>query len=143
MGGSIIVMEPRDYEAWLAGADTTALAGEGMSPEELFTAKACDTCHRPDSDLQGPYLAGLFGSEVRLVSGETVVADEAYVRQSILDPASQVVEGYTPLMPTYAGQLSEEEILQLIQYIKGLEGDGHGASPTPDPATPSQEEASP
>ncbi|MEZ5331822.1 MAG: cytochrome c oxidase subunit II [Thermoanaerobaculia bacterium] len=120
MGGSIVVMEPRAYEQWLALGGATAGGGAPPSGEELFASKVCNTCHRPDSNLQAPYLQGVFGSQVQLASGETVTADENYLRESILDPTAKVVAGYTPLMPTYAGQLTEEEILQLIVYIKSL-----------------------
>jgi cytochrome c oxidase subunit 2 len=127
MGGSIIVMEERDYEAWLAGnrGDAPAAAPTGA---ELFAAKTCTTCHRPDSNLQGPYLQGIFGKEVELADGSVVTVDENYIRESILDPTAKVVKGYQPLMPTFSGQLSEEELLQLIIYIKSLSADeGAGA----------------
>ena len=119
MGGSIVVMEERDYEEWLAGNRGAALPG-AVSGAELFTAKTCDTCHRPDSDLQGPYLEGIFGHEVEMADGTVVTVDENYLRESILDPGAKVVKGYQPLMPTYSGQLTEEELLQLIIYIKSL-----------------------
>jgi len=119
MGGSIVVMEERDYERWLAGNRGEAVAG-AASGAEIFAAKTCNTCHREDSDLQGPYLQGIFGHEVEMADGTTVMVDENYLRESILDPGAQVVKGYQPLMPTYAGQLSEEELLQLIIYIKSL-----------------------
>ena len=115
-------MEERDYEAWLAGNRGTGAPG-AVSGAELFTAKTCDTCHRPDSDLQGPYLEGIFGHEVEMTDGSTVIVDEKYLRESILDPGAKVVKGYQPLMPTYSGQLSEEELLQLIIYIKSLGAD--------------------
>jgi len=142
MGGSIVVMEPREYERWLAGGEL-ATAAAPPSGEELFSAKVCDTCHRPDSKLQAPYLQGLFGSAVELVSGETVIADETYLRESILEPGAKVVAGYMAVMPTYAGQLTEEEILQLIVYIKSLGGDGGGghdaaAAPAAEPAAESE-----
>jgi cytochrome c oxidase subunit 2 len=138
MGGSIVVMEPREYEQWIAGGASGTEAAL-PSGEELFTAKVCDTCHRPTSDLLAPYLQGLFGSRVELTSGETVIADETYLRESILEPAAKVVAGYTPLMPTYAGQLTEEEILQLILYIKSL-GDGMGGGDATATATASEPE---
>ncbi len=122
MGGTIEVMEERDYEKWLA-----ARAGEGgpamASGAELFAARTCDTCHRTDSELQAPYLRGTFGHEVELTDGSMVRVDENYLRESILDPGAKVVKGYQPLMPTYKGQLSEDELLQLIIYIKSLSDD--------------------
>jgi cytochrome c oxidase subunit 2 len=126
MIGSVTVMEPGDYEAWLAGVATgpTPVA----SGEELFQAKACNTCHRPDSAAQAPILHGLFGESVEMVDGELAEVDAEYVRESILEPFAKIVKGYQPLMPTYQGQLSEEEILQLITYIKSLNEDGSDSS---------------
>ena len=122
MGGRIVVMEERDYEAWLGGAGSaTPRIATGS---ELFAAKSCTTCHRPDSNLQAPYLEGAFGREAELADGSRVLVDENYLRESILDPTAKVVKGYQPLMPTYQGQLSEEELLQLILYIKSLDGGG-------------------
>jgi cytochrome c oxidase subunit 2 len=121
MIGSVTIMEPGDYEAWLAGADTgpTPVA----SGQELFQTKACNTCHRPDSAALAPILNGQFGKSVELVDGEIVQINADYIRQSILEPFAKVVKGYQPLMPTYQGQLSEDEILQLISYIKSLSED--------------------
>ncbi len=132
MGGAITVMEPREYEQWLARESTggtLALAGA-----ELFEAKTCGTCHRSDSDLLGPVLDGLFGHEVTLSTGETAVVDENYLRESILDPGAKVVQGYEnkAVMPTFAGQLSEEELVELISYIKSL-GAGDTAARTQTP----------
>jgi cytochrome c oxidase subunit II len=119
MVGSVIVMEPTEYEAWIAG--TTATGGRGVaSGEELFVTKACNTCHRPDTPARAPMLWGLFGKAVALHDGQTVAADETYIRESIVNPAARVVAGYQPIMPTYRGQLTEEEIIQLIRYIQSL-----------------------
>jgi cytochrome c oxidase subunit 2 len=123
MIGSVIVQEPNDYETWLAGgrAGATTPAQRGA---ELFTALACITCHREDTAARGPTLAGVFGKPVKLADGRTAVADEAYVRESILSPAARVVAGYQPLMPTFQGQVGEEDLLSLIAYIKTLSGPG-------------------
>lgn len=122
MGGTVYAMEPDAYEAWLAREPGAGAPGSGEAPsgEELFTALACTTCHQEGARARGPSLEGLFGSQVDLAGGGTVVADEAYLRESILDPGARVVEGYQPLMPTYQGQVSEDQLLQLIQYIKSL-----------------------
>jgi cytochrome c oxidase subunit 2 len=88
--------------------------------EKLFTELNCITCHRPDSAGRGPVLNGIFGRTVLLADGEKVVADEAYVRESILNPAAKVTAGYQPVMPTYLGQVSEESLFQLIAYVKSL-----------------------
>jgi len=125
MGGRVVVMEPRDYQVWLGGGESgESLAAAG---ERLFNQLGCQTCHAEQPGARGPALRGLYGSEVELASGQTVVADEAYLRESILDPGARVVAGYEVLMPTYEGQLSEEGILQLIAYIRAL-GDAAGAT---------------
>ena len=129
MAGTVYVMEPHDYEAWLAGGKPgqTPLA----SGEELFVARACNTCHRPDSAARAPLLNGLFGRPVALADGRSVVADENYVRESILDPKSKVVAGYQPIMPTFKGTISEEELMLLVGYVKSLSSQGAAAaSPT-------------
>ena len=118
MGGTVTIMEPRDYENWLAGEK----GGPSVvaSGEDLFQAKACNTCHRPDTAVQAPILNGIFGKQAELETGRTVTVDAEYIRESILNPTAKIVKGYKPLMPTYQGQLTEEEILQLISYIKSL-----------------------
>jgi cytochrome c oxidase subunit 2 len=118
MKGWVYVMEPEDYGNWAEGI----AAGESMSQtgERLFQQFGCHTCHRTDAPGRGPVLTGVFGSRVQLQSGETVTADEAYLRESILRPAAKVVAGFRPLMPTFQGQIGEEQILALITYIKSL-----------------------
>ena len=120
MVGKIVVMEPRAYEAWLAGEPAGGALPAAASGEQLFVAKACNTCHRPDSSARAPILNGLFGTQVTLQDGAKVTADENYVRESILEPEAKVVQGYKPVMPTYKGILSDEEITDLIQFIKSL-----------------------
>lgn len=116
MIGQVIVMDREEYQAWLAGGATgVSMAAAG---EQLFTQLACSTCHKADATGRGPVLVGVFGSQVRLASGRTLVADENYLRESILNPMAKVVYGYQPVMPTYQGQLSEEGLLQLISYLK-------------------------
>ncbi len=128
MGGSVYVMEQSEYEDWLAQT-SAAGAAAGATGEELFAALACDTCHFEGSRARGPDLAGVYGSEVELAGGGTVTADEDYLRESILNPQARIVAGYQPLMPTYQGQVNEEQLLQLIQHIKTLqsrEGESEG-----------------
>jgi cytochrome c oxidase subunit 2 len=118
MIGSVIAMPPAEYEAWLrAGRPEKSMAASGA---ELFTQLACDTCHRPDSEARAPNLHGLYGSTVRLVDGSSARVDDNYLRQSILDPASQIAMGYNPIMPTYRGQITEEELHQLVLYVREL-----------------------
>jgi len=118
MMGELIVMEPEEYERWLDGArpaETMALGGE-----QLFSKHVCNTCHKPDSSALAPILTGIFGKEETMKDGSTVTVDIDYLRQSILDPGARVVAGYNPVMPTYQGQVSEEDLVQLLQYIRSL-----------------------
>jgi cytochrome c oxidase subunit 2 len=119
MGGSVVVMERLEYERWLSSGQTgepLAVAGA-----RLFDQRGCTSCHSGEPDARGPALAGLFEKEVPLEGGGTAIADEAYLRESILNPHTKIVEGYGPIMPTYEGIISEEGILQLVAYIKSLE----------------------
>lgn len=118
MIGHVTVLEEHDYEAWLAGGRSTGTAVE--NGERLFTDLACITCHKADTTGRGPVLAGVFGSPVRLLDGREVVADENYLRESIMNPQAKVVLGYQPIMPTFQGTVSEENLMQLIAYIKTL-----------------------
>ncbi|HEU4387603.1 MAG TPA: cytochrome c oxidase subunit II [Blastocatellia bacterium] len=125
MIGWVDVMEPTDYQAWLTGAapeGTMAQAGE-----KLFAQFACNNCHRKEPGGRGPVLEGVFGKEVLLDSGRTIVADEGYVRESIFNPQAKVVAGYNPVMPNFKGLVSEEQLLQLIAYIKSLTPQKPGA----------------
>ena len=148
MIGTVTVMEPSDYQAWLSGGASTG--SPAAAGQKLFASLACNTCHRgPGGQTgRGPAIEGLFGKEVRLTSGAAVTADEAYIRESVLDPRAKVVAGYEPIMPTFQGQVSEEQILQLIAYIKSVgpqgqvtDGAGAGATQGPGPASarPAQE----
>jgi cytochrome c oxidase subunit 2 len=121
MGGRIVVMKPTEFENWLSGgtsAEPLTAAGE-----RLFQQLGCSGCHAADAQMRAPSLQGLYGNPVPLQSGDTVVADESYLRASILTPQQQIVAGYAPIMPAYQGQISEEGLLQLIAYIKSLGGE--------------------
>lgn len=143
MIGRIVVMEPADYQAWLgeqvavmpASAMGSAAQAAPLPPaqagEVLFHQKACVTCHQPQAGALGPSLVGLYGQRVTLQDGRQVVADDAYLRESILDPTAKIVAGYQPVMPTFRGQLDEEQILHLIQYIKSLQPPGADSRVTP------------
>jgi cytochrome c oxidase subunit 2 len=129
MVGKVVVMEPRAYEAWLAGEP----AGGGALPavasgEQLFVSKSCNTCHRPDSAARAPILNGLFGTQVTLQDGTKATVNEDYVRESILNPAAKIVQGYQPVMPTFKGQITEEELIQLVNYVKTLKAPDGGAA---------------
>ena len=120
MGGWVTVMEPSDYAAWLSGS-SSADANPIVAGEKLFAEKACNTCHLPDGKGRSPSLNGVYGGKVLLADGSTVTADDAYIRESILAPNAKIVAGYQPLMPTFQGQLTEEQILSLTAYIKSLQ----------------------
>jgi cytochrome c oxidase subunit 2 len=137
MVGKVIVMEPTAYEAWLSGnVGGGTLAARG---ERLFGDLACNTCHLNDGRGRGPSLANKFGTAERLASGATVAVDEAYVRESILTPQARLVEGYQPLMPTFQGLVSEENVMALVEYVKSLRTGGTAVSraePFADTASP-------
>jgi cytochrome c oxidase subunit II len=120
MIGSVIVMEPQEYETWLAGGTV----GKSMvaSGEDLFQSLACVTCHRATAGrvARGPALEGVYGNPVKLADGRTVIADDDYLRESILTPTAKLTAGWDPVMPTFQGQVSEEQITQLIAYIRSL-----------------------
>jgi len=135
MIGRVVVMEPHDYESWLAGAgggvpgQTLAQAGE-----RLFTERACVTCHLESGQGPGPSLVGVPGSTVKLADGSSVVADDTYLRESILNPFAKLVQGYPPVMPPFQGQLSEEQLMQLLAYIKSLGAKTAAQTAVPPPA---------
>ncbi len=118
MIGQVVVMDPSEYQTWLSGgASEGSLASAGA---KLFQDLACNTCHRPDAQGRGPVLEGLFGKTVTLQNGETLSVDEAYVRESILQPAAKIASGFQPIMPTFQGLVTEEQLLELIEYVKSL-----------------------
>jgi cytochrome c oxidase subunit 2 len=121
MIGQVIAMEPHEYEAWLSGGTAGAAVPPAQAGEKLFGELACLTCHRLDATPGvGPSLAGVFGSQVPLSDGSTVLADDNFLRESIMVPTAKVVRGFQPVMPPFQGLVSEEQLLQLIAYIKTL-----------------------
>jgi len=143
MTGSVIVMEPREFDDWLSGntgAMTPANAGQ-----QLFQTLGCASCHGANGEGgRGPTLAGIFGNNQTLQTGEIVRVDEGYIRESILNPQAKLVTGFGPIMPTFQGQVSEDQMVQLIAYIKSLHVEG--AAPTTaasPPATAPRPGASP
>lgn len=126
MIGWIYAMEPQEYENWLSGA-----GGQGSmasTGEKLFQQYGCSSCHFLDSQGRCPNLRGVYGNPVLLEGGRTVIADEGYIRESILFPRAKIVAGFEPIMPTFQGQISEEGLLQLIAFIKSLSRPGAGPS---------------
>jgi cytochrome c oxidase subunit 2 len=118
MTGRIIVMDEGDYERWMSSVTSPGgLAAAGL---QLFQGLGCSGCHTGGPDARAPRLEGLFGTDVRLEGGGTIVADESYLRESILDPRAKIVSGFQPIMPVFRGQVSEEDVLRLIIYLKSL-----------------------
>jgi cytochrome c oxidase subunit II len=134
MVGSVIAMEPQDFQAWLGGgkaSESPVAAGE-----KLFQDLTCSTCHMMGSQGRGPMLTNLFGKPVELQNGTSVVADEGYIRESIVNPQAKVVAGFQPIMPTFQGLVTEEQLLQLISYVRSLSQ--QGAAPAPSGASAPQ-----
>jgi cytochrome c oxidase subunit 2 len=117
MIGKIVVMDPAEYQAWLTMGADGSLAQKGR---QLFTKLQCITCHTGTPAARAPVLEGIFNTKVPLNDGRTVLADDNYLRESILQPAAKIVAGYQPIMPTYQGQVSEEELVQLLAFLKSL-----------------------
>jgi cytochrome c oxidase subunit 2 len=128
MIGQVVVMDAANYQTWLSGgAPEGSLASTG---EKLFADLACNTCHRPDSRGRGPVLAGVFGHQVQLQSGEVLTADEQYLRESILQPSAKVTAGFQPVMPAFQGIVTEEQLLALVEYVKSLSSPEQQQQPT-------------
>ena len=135
MTGSVIVMEQREFDDWLSGntgSTTPATAGQ-----QLYQTLGCASCHGATGEGgRGPTLAGVFGTTQDLQSGQKVAVDEAYIRESITNPQAKLVLGFGPIMPTFQGQVSEDQLVQLVAYIKSLNTGGataptKAASPSP------------
>ncbi|MDQ6621358.1 MAG: cytochrome c oxidase subunit II [Pseudomonadota bacterium] len=118
MGGSIIVMDPPQFAAWLRDqGQTSSMSARGSA---LFRELGCSGCHGANASVHAPSLDGLYGRPVPLADGRVVTADERYLRDSILLPQKEVAAGYEPIMPSFAGQIDEDDLLDLIAYIKSL-----------------------
>jgi cytochrome c oxidase subunit 2 len=127
MGGQVVVLPPAEYETWLAAnAASATLADQGKT---LFVRHGCSGCHVAggrggNGTVRAPPLDGVYGHPVPLDDGQVVIADDRYIRDSILMPASQIVAGYPNRMPSFAGAVTEEDLIRLIAYIKSLAGEG-------------------
>ena len=131
MIGTVFVMEPADYQAWLSGGGQNTAGGTLIEQgQQLFTQLACVTCHLADGSGRGPSLVGVFGSTVTLDNGTTVQADEGYLRESILTSQSKTVAGFQQLMPTFQGLVNEDGVAGLIEYIKSMQAGGAPAAST-------------
>jgi cytochrome c oxidase subunit 2 len=119
MIGDVVVLSEEDYKKWLS--DSTSGSSLAQNGERLFASLSCAACHNARPDARGPSLANVYGSKLTLANGQPVTADDAYLREAILNPSQHVTQGYAPIMPTYQGQISEEGVIALVEYIKNLD----------------------
>jgi len=118
MIGTITAMSPDDYQKWTAGSTSgQSLAQNG---ERLYASLGCNSCHSGNANARGPNLAGIYGSQITLEGGRQVTVDDGFLRGAILNPTTHQMAGYAPIMPTYQGQVSEEGLIDLVEYIRGL-----------------------
>jgi cytochrome c oxidase subunit 2 len=137
MIGSVIVMQPSEFDNWLSG--NAAQQSPAVAGQQLFQTLGCVSCHGANGEGgRGPALAGLFGRQVYLTNGQTLIADEAYVRESIENPQAKLVSGFGPIMPTFQGQVTPEQLIQIMSFIKSLQitnsvspASSPGAAPSP------------
>ncbi len=133
MGGWVYVMEPGDYQAWLSG--NANQVSPIVAGQQNFQQLGCANCHGANAEGgRCPPLLGVFGSKQQLQGGTSVTADEAYIRESILNPSAKIVAGYQNIMPTFQGQVTEEQLLQLISYVKSLSPQNSSGISTTAPA---------
>jgi cytochrome c oxidase subunit 2 len=119
MIGWVYVMTPEDYSKW--ESSNTSGASLAQNGERLFASVGCNACHNDSASARGPNLANVYNTRIRLTDGSTVVANEAFIRETILNPSTHVPAGYAPIMPTYQGQISEDGLIDLVEYIKSLD----------------------
>ena len=119
MIGEVTVLSPADYEKWTQESTSgTSLAQNG---ERLFASMGCNACHSGSAAARGPNLAGVYGSKLQLTGGSEVLVNDAYLRDAILNPSQHITAGYAPIMPTYQGQISEDGLIDLVEYIKNMQ----------------------
>ena len=119
MIGEVTVLSPADYEKWTQESTSgTSLAQNG---ERLFASMGCNACHSGSAASRGPNLAGVYGSKLQLTGGSEVLVNDAYLRDAILNPSQHITAGYAPIMPTYQGQISEDGLIDLVEYIKNMQ----------------------
>jgi cytochrome c oxidase subunit 2 len=119
MVGEVTVMTPGDYKKWLEQSNSgQSLAQNG---ERLFASMGCNSCHNGTASARGPNLAGVYGSKLMLTNGSQILVDDAYLRDAILNPSEHVTAGFAPIMPTYQGQISEDGLIDLVEFIKNIQ----------------------
>jgi cytochrome c oxidase subunit 2 len=119
MIGEVTVLSPEDYEKWTQ--ESTSGASLAQNGERLFASMGCNACHSGSAAARGPNLAGVYGSKLQLTNGSQVVVNDAYLRDAILNPSQHITAGYAPIMPTYQGQVSEDGLIDLVEYIKNMQ----------------------
>ena len=119
MIGQIVAMAPDDYTRWTQ--QSTSGMSLAQNGERLYSSMGCNACHNGTAAARGPNLAGVYGSKLQLSNGSQVLVNDAYLRDSILNPSQHVTAGYAPIMPTYQGQISEEGLIDLVEFIKNLD----------------------
>jgi cytochrome c oxidase subunit 2 len=119
MIGEVTVLAPEDYQRWTQ--ESTSGMSLAQNGERLFASMGCNACHSGSATARGPNLAGVYGSKLQLSNGTQALANDAYLRDAILNPSQHVTAGYAPIMPTYQGQVSEDGLIDLVEYIKGLQ----------------------
>ena len=119
MIGEVTVLTPDDYQKWLA--QSTSGMSLAQNGERLFASMGCNACHSGSAAARGPNLAGVYGSKLQLTNGSEVLVNDAYLRDAILNPSQHITAGYAPIMPTYQGQVSEDGLIDLVEYIKGIQ----------------------
>src|SRR3984885_3579533 len=119
MIGEIVAMSPDDYQKWTQ--QSTSGMSLSQNGERLFASMGCNACHSGSAAARGPHLAGVYGSKLQLTNGSQVLVNDAYLRDAILNPSEHVTAGYAPIMPTYQGQISEDGLIDLVEYVKSLQ----------------------
>jgi len=118
MIGKVVVLDDTRYQQWLSGGGE--MGSFSATGQKMFQQLGCANCHRFDTQGRGPNLVGVYGKPVLLTSGRSVIADDAYIREHILNPGAQVVAGFKPIMPSFQGIVTEDQLLSLIAYVKSL-----------------------
>jgi cytochrome c oxidase subunit 2 len=117
MGGWVVAQDPAEHQQWLSARADRSLALRGR---QQFLRFQCISCHTGEANARAPVLEGIYMQRRAMQDGSAAVADESYLRESILNPRAKVAAGFQPIMPTYQGQMNEEELLELIAYLKSL-----------------------
>jgi len=119
MIGEVTVLTPEDYEKWTK--QSTSGMSLAQNGERLFASMGCNACHNGTAAARGPSLAGVYGSRLTLTDGSQVLVNDAYLRDAILNPSQHVTAGFAPIMPTYQGQISEDGLIDLVEFVKNMQ----------------------